>query len=263
MPRGKAKDREFFGSWVDGSGKRHRLKKETANPATIEDLEFICKVLNGEAGSKETSLKLTQLVTEWQKSGERQNSEPNLAKMMMKPANLTLWQTLTRSCNATWTITETGGAYIHLEPGIALPKFGHSRTRAEEQEATAVILFYLLTLGPWEKLGGPCPRCGKYFIKKRANHKIYCGRRCGSLASAKVSTRKKLDKEREDKVGRARKLIQEWNKLKRRPCKSWKQWVHGKDQTITPKWLTRATNPDSEIGYGLQPPKEEGRNAKG
>ena len=255
MPRGKVKNREFFGSWVDGSGKRHILKKETANPATIENLEFICKVLNREAGSMETFRKLTQLVTEWQASG------PNLAKMMT--ANLPLWNTLTRSCNATWTITETGGAYVDLQPGIALPKFGHSRTRVEQQEAQAVILFYLLTLGPWEKLGGPCPRCGKYFIKKRANHKIYCGRGCGSLASAKVSTRKKLDKEREHKVERARKLIQKWDELKRRPGKSWKQWVHGKDQTITPKWLTRATNPDSDIGYGLQPPVKEGRNAKG
>jgi ribosomal protein S27AE len=253
MTRGKVKDREFFGSWVDGSGKRHRLKKETANPATIENLEFICKVLNRETGSKELSLKLTKLVTEWQKSG------PNLAKMMT--ANLPLWNTLTRSCNATWTITETGGAYVDLQPGIALPKFGHSRTRVEEREATAVMLFYKLTVGPWEKLGGPCPRCGKYFIKKRANHKIYCGRKCGSLVSAEVSTRKKLNEDRAKKVLRAGALIQEWDALKRHPTIDWKRWVHHADETITPKWLTRAVNP--KHGYGLQPPKEEGRNAKG
>lgn len=255
MPRGKVKDREFFGSWVDGSGKRHRLKKETANPATIENLEFICKVLNRETESKELSLKLTQLVTEWQASG------PNLAKMMT--ANLPLWKTLTRSCNATWTITETGGAYVDLQPGIALPKFGHSRTRDEEQEAQAVILFYLLTLGPWETLGGPCPRCGKYFIKKRANHRIYCGRGCASLASAKVSTRKKLDEEREDKVERAREAIQEWDALKSRPAIDWKQWVHKREPDITPKWLTRAVNPNLKDyeKYQLEPPKKEGRHA--
>lgn len=255
MPRGKVKNREFFGSWVDGSGKRHRLKKETANPATIENLEFICKVLNREAGSKETFLKLTQLVTEWQASG------PNLAKMMA--ANLPLWHTLASSCHATWTITKTGGAYVNLVPGIAPPKFGHSPTRAEEKEAQAVILFYLLTLGPWEKLGGPCQRCGKYFIKKRANHNFYCGRGCASLASAKVSTRKKLDKEREHKVERARAAIQEWDALKRHPAIGWKQWVHKRVPGITSKWLTRAVNPNLKgyEKYQLEPPKKEGRHA--
>ncbi len=251
MPRGKVKDREFFGSWVDDSGQRHRLKLLTANPATIEDLEFICAVLNKTQGAEETSRKLTQLVTEWQESG------PNLAKMMA--ANLPLWHTLANSCHAAWTITKTGGAYIHLEPGIALPKYGHSRTRAEEKEAQAVILFYLLTLGPWEKLGGPCPRCGKYFIKKRANHKIYCGRRCGSLASAKVSTRKKLNEDIAGKVLRARTEIQEWDVLKRHPAIDWKQWVHKREPDISPKWLTRAVNNYEK--YKLGPPKKEGHHA--
>jgi len=251
MLRGKVKDREFFGSWVDDSGKRHRLKLQTANPATIDDLEFICAVLNKTEEAEGTSHKLAQLVTEWQKSG------PNLAKMM--PANLQLWRTLANSCHATWTITETGGAYVNLEHGSAPPKSGHSRTSAEEKEAKAVMLFYLLTLGPWEKLGGPCPRCGKYFIKKRTNHNIYCGRRCGSLASAKVSTRKKLDEDLAGKVLRARTAIQEWDALKRHPAIDWKQWVHKRKPDITPKWLTRAVN-DYEK-YKLGPPKKEGRHA--
>jgi hypothetical protein len=236
MPRGKVKDREFFGTWFDDKFQSHRFKLQTANPATITDLEFICKVLNGEAASKETSLKLAKLVTEWQESG------PNLVKMMMKPANLKLWNTLINSCHATWTITETGGAYINHTPGIALRKFGHSRTRDEEQEAQAVILFYSLTIGPWEKLGGPCPRCRVYFIKKRANHKIYCGRKCGSLASAKKATRERLDKEHKHKLEQAQAAIQEWNALKRRPAMSWKQWVITKEPDITSKFLTRAVN---------------------
>lgn len=251
MQRRKVKDREFFGTWVDASGKRQSLKLETANPATIEDLEFICAVLNKTKGAEETSDALAKLVTEWQKSG------PNLAKMMA--ANLPLWRTLAGSCNATWTITKTGGASIHLAPGIALPKFGHGSTRAEKTEAEAVILFYLLTLGPWEKLGGPCPRCKKYFIKKRANHKIYCGRRCGSLASAAVSTRRKLDEDRANKIERARKAIQEWDDLKSRPAIEWKRWVHKREPDITSKWLTRAVN-DYEK-YKLEPPKKEGRHA--
>ncbi|MHB1953180.1 MAG: hypothetical protein ACYCOU_05480 [Sulfobacillus sp.] len=200
-------------------------------------MEFICAVLNRTEGAEETSNKLAQLVTEWQESG------PNLAKMMAKPANVPLWRTLAKSCNATWTITKTGGASIHLEPGIALPEFGHSRTRTEEKEAKAKILFYKLTLGPWEKLGGPCPRCGKYFIRKRANHKSYCGRRCGSLASAEASTRKKLNEDRAKLLGLAVKFWPQWTERKH-PIRA--LWIaekvnakRGTERHITQKWISR------------------------
>ena len=69
----------------------------------------------------------------------------------------------------------------------------------------------------------------------------------------------RLTEERKDKLLRASRLIREWDALKIRPSIGWKQWVHSADRTISPKWLTRAANPNPKIGYGLKLPKKRSR----
>ena len=132
-------------------------------------------------------------------------------------------------------------------------------TRGELIKDEARLMFVSFLLNPLrDKLSiRPCARCDKYFIKKRSNQNVYCGRRCGSITSADKANRAKLKKERGDKKDRAKKLIEKWDALKRRPDMSWKQWIHNADMTITPKWLTIAVK-----NYRLQSPMKEGRNAK-
>ncbi len=72
---------------------------------------------------------------------------------------------------------------------------------------------------------GPCARCDRYYPKKRANQKVYCGRRCGSLATAATCTRERLAEERRLNLARAQEMIARWDALKRRPATSWKVWV--------------------------------------
>jgi hypothetical protein len=250
-------------------------------------LEFICNVMNdpkepalqpnpgANSGSPARSgltvttpgYHLVRLVTEWQESGR------NLQKMVA--ANEPLRKAFVETWETRWLPTKTGGAKIAFFPrpqpcvlrlfdertsGTALTETERKESLEAVARAIALLLFYVLTLGPWEKLGGPCPRCGKYFIKKRPNHKIYCSRRCGSNVSAKKATRERLDKDRIDKVLRAGAAIRRWDVLKNPPTIGWKQWVHKREPDITSKWLTRAVN-DYEK-YQLEPPKKEGCHAK-
>jgi hypothetical protein len=63
---------------------------------------------------------------------------------------------------------------------------------------------------------------------------VYCSRRCGSLASAKKSTRERLNQEHKQNIERARKAIREWT-----PSDGdWKEFV-SKRTGLTVKWVSR------------------------
>ncbi len=111
------------------------------------------------------------------------------------------------------------------------------RTAREE----ALRFFLILITNPnWEKVAGPCARCGKYFIKKRASQKVYCSRQCGNTATATAKTREQRQQEHADKLSRAARAAQKWAIA--RTKLDWKPWVSRKEPDITPKFLTRAVN---------------------
>jgi hypothetical protein len=233
--------------------------------SSIEDLERVCAVLNKKEQPEVRPL-LLGLVTAWERSGR------NLLKMM-KVAALdslkegkdpaeefrTLYGKLMGSWELAWVPMESGGAYIWLVPFGRRLASGRIWLTPEDK---AFQLFYLLTLGPhglWEKFcDSPCARCGKYFIKKRSNHKVYCGRYCAHIATAKKSTRERLDREHKKNVTSVQAAIEKWDALKRRPVSGWKEWVSKKVPGITPKFLTRAVNKRELI-----PPSEGVTHATG
>lgn len=102
-------------------------------------------------------------------------------------------------------------------------------------------------------LGGPCERCKQYYRKKRKNQKRFCGRRCAHLASATNANRERLDRERRDKLMRARKQLEKWQTMKRTPNVGWKHWIAGHEPDLTVSFLTRAVKRED-----LVPPKTEG-----
>lgn len=111
--------------------------------------------------------------------------------------------------------------------------------------AFTVSMFGELVTNPLcEKLGGPCARCGDYYIKKTARQNTYCSLRCGRASTAAYATKKRLQDERSRKLAVASDLKQKW--ITTRTKEDWKQWVskqpRGKRMEITPKFLTRAVN---------------------
>jgi hypothetical protein len=91
-----------------------------------------------------------------------------------------------------------------------------------------------------DKLAGPCPRCGRYFLRKTVKQKVYCSRNCGSLASARASTLKRRNDEHAQKLLRASEAAAMWNPQNTR--RGWKEFVSSKHPDMTPKFLTRAVN---------------------
>jgi hypothetical protein len=114
------------------------------------------------------------------------------------------------------------------------------------------LLFHVGTLNPeWEKLAGPCARCGRYYLKKRASQKVYCSRRCGNAATAVARTSKRIEAERNDKLRRVKTAIREWRSAKTQ--QDWKHWVATR-AGVDLRFLTRAVNKGD-----LVPPTTKGR----
>src|ERR1700722_1628694 len=114
-------------------------------------------------------------------------------------------------------VSDTGkGAYFDNDELVSLdpnPRAPH---------ASVVRLFALLILNPLcQKLGGPCARCGLYYIKKRASQKVYCSAHCGNAATAARRMGEKWADQSQKKLRRAQQAVQRWQRTK--TAEPWKE----------------------------------------
>lgn len=188
-----------------------------------EDLQSICYLLNSQE-PQELCSELRSLVKAWQKSG------PNLVKLLKGDGVLAdrVQHGRTLLCP-----TRTGKGHL-----LWLPAPRDFNPLSWKHQALAHFMD-LIVNPQWHKLGGPCERCGKYYVKKTARQKAYCSRRCGSVNTAMASTRRKREEQRADKMRRAQAAADNWAKVRTR--QPWKRWVSMQTK-ITVKWLTRAVN---------------------
>ena len=175
----------------------------------------------------------------------------NLKKMMDGDPELA--NTVAAVCVTRWMPSRTGRAYLMLQPSwehIRLPSEPGEMVTAQP-ERMAALFFHVGTLNPeWDKLAGPCARCGNYYIKKRASQKVYCSRRCGNATTALARTSERIKAERADKIVRAKAAIKEWKAAKSQ--QGWKQWV-SESTAIDLRFLTRNF---TETGV-VKPTKQE------
>jgi hypothetical protein len=249
----------FFPKVDPGSGKRWALEDQDRAA-----LNGICAVLNAEAEThRELRSHLRAWVGAWQASG------PNLKKLF---ESLPVLQrtALSVAMRAYWIPTDGAKAMLRLAPdwdelrelgfgdevqvgpeGKQIPFRVHDPNPAKmTPEGGAMALFHLLTINPGcGKIAGPCPRCDRYYIKKRASQKVYCSRRCGNAATAVVRTRERIASERREKLARAKAALKKWERATTR--QDWKEWV-AKKTGIDPRFLTRAKNKGD-----LVPPTKE------
>jgi len=188
-----------------------------------EDVEDVCFLLNSEE-PRELCSELQKLVNAWQKSG------PNLAKMLRDDGAL---ESRVKHGRTLLAPTRTGKGHLLWLPNP--PNFDPSSWKD-----IALTHFMDLIVNPqWHKLGGPCERCGKYYVKKTARQKKYCSRGCGSKRTATDATRQRREVEHAEKLSRAQEATDRWPRVRTRF--SWKEWVSAQT-SITVKWLTRAVN---------------------
>jgi hypothetical protein len=228
-------------------------KRWTFADAGKAALNEICDSLNSEI-HRELKDRLREWVERWKASG------PNLKKLLESLHDPHEGMALVFAMRTFWSPTNQARAELYLVPDyptlvdvLGEPRvwiIGPNDKRVLTPEAEALTLFHLLTVLPGcEKVAGPCQRCGRYYIKKRASQKVYCSRKCGNAATAIARTSERIANERRDKLDRAKKALKEWKSGGDRT--DWKHWVAQKTG-IDSRFLTRAVNKGD-----LVQPKEE------
>jgi hypothetical protein len=161
----------------------------------------------------------------------------NLKRMMDDDPELE--KVVRKVCTTLWLPSKTRRAALVLqrvdsEILESQPKPGEPQMRPDRY---AALLFHVGTLNPeWDKLAGPCARCGRYYLKKRDSQKVYCSRSCGNAATAVARTRERIKAEHINKIGRTKAAMKEWKRTKTQ--QDWKRWVSQKTG-IDLRFLTR------------------------
>ena len=170
-----------------------------------------------------TQIELYRLVTAWRDSG------PNVSKLFQTESGLVV-----PALNIRAMLMPTGtsqGKLVLLEGG--------RRKGSEKARLTAFDLFLGFLLNPFnQQLGGPCARCGRYFVKKtKRTVSIYCTAKCGNRSTSKLANQKRRLAEREERIATVRRAIRDWQNAKSRV--PWKEWV-SKKTLVSKNWITRA-----------------------
>jgi hypothetical protein len=162
----------------------------------------------------------------------------NLKRMMDGDPELA--KVVTTSCTTLWVPSKTGRAHLVLQPSAeikTLSPMPQPKDAERRAELLAALYFHVGTLNPeWNKLAGPCARCGRYYLKNRASQNVYCSRECGNRATAVTRTRERIKAERDEKMNRAKAAMKEWKRAKTQ--QDWKLWV-SQETGIDLRFLTR------------------------
>jgi hypothetical protein len=198
-------------------------------------------------GRPEVHPKLVQLIQAWQESTEKwralsrtwkasgspEDSIPRPVKIQVPEGCPTLVEMGNR-CRVLLS-PHPGGWSWH--PGVVYASLGKGWTTWD----FACSKFLHLVMDPeCHKFGGPCPYCGKFFVRKTAKEKRYCSKGCAHKAAAKASTQRLRYREHELKVARTREVIEKWSQGSRKM--DWISWVTSNVPEISKTWLTRAIN---------------------
>ena len=189
-------------------------------------LQNICDVVNA-LKDTEHGRELPLLIERWQKAS-------SLKEMLSGDGPL--WHEVSIAWMPGFEVKDVGKS-ASFDTDILISKNPRPQTPRE----AAVRLFALLVLNPLcEKLGGPCSRCGQYYIKKRASQKVYCSARCGNAATAAKRMSMKWTDHHQKKLQRAQQAVREWQQIK--SAEPWKEWIERRYPEISRKFLTRAVN---------------------
>ena len=124
-------------------------------------------------------------------------------------------------------LLEAHMARIRGRDGPSLP--------SPEAERRNTVLFWFAELISYERcdlLGGPCGRCGKFYVKNTVRQKVYCSRKCGHDATSATVK----DENHKAKLDRAQKAI---DRLPKSARQNWKKQIENQEADITSSWLTR------------------------
>jgi hypothetical protein len=166
---------------------------------------------------------LRALVQAWLKSG------PNVAKLL--DANPALSHALTKE-SALFVPTKGYTARLaFLKP----PEYHHDARPLDI--AFGLFRDFLLNVEN-NRLGGPCKKCGNYYVRTTERKTVYCSKLCSHRFTSRQANRIKRGREHKKQLKLVKRSIRLWRTAK--TTKSWKEWITGEQLTIKKMWLTLA-----------------------
>lgn len=220
-------------------------------PATknfLFSLEDLVKKLNNPRGRswKAVHPKLVQLIRAWQQSTEIWRSSDRAWKVsgivkasFPQPENIKIpegcptIQEMQENCQVLLGANPRGGQWHSMV--VYSPK------RRWTVWDHACFMFIPLVLNPeCHRFRGPCPNCGRFFIRRTEREKRYCRRECAHKVAAQASTRRRRAREHEKRISEVEKAIEEWGRSRR--SLHWITWVLKKVPDLSKTWITRAIN---------------------
>lgn len=166
--------------------------------------------------------RLLRLVRAWKKSG------PDLFKMQVVLED-----------NAQMHEMEKGWEW-HLAPSHSGGAcWASSPTGSNFRDFAAIQFVRLITNPEWDRLGGPCPKCDFWYVKKTRRQSTYCSRKCAGNATK--TKQRRLQHSRD--LDRVQKAIKNY---RTRPARfknlDWMEYVCRAEDGITKNWLTMEVN---------------------
>ncbi len=188
----------------------------------IDAVENIVAGLNeAEPIYREGQRFLRELVMKWNNYGRNLNTmfkeEPALAAIISRE-----WKVFLAPTN-------DGGACMCISPSAHQPRV---------HLALYLFMNFLIHRG-WRRLGGPCSRCHRYYVKKTVRQTVYCSRKCAKDATAAAASSRRLENQKAADLRSARAAIERWERGSRR--QHWKRFVAGQCR-LSLHFLTRAVN---------------------
>jgi hypothetical protein len=191
-------------------------------------LQSLCEAVNvpsrwlPEAGVR----RFKDWVAAWRKA-------PSLKAMV---DDLTLGLALDNYIHADYMPSTTSRrAELKIRAGRPWQKNGRPRP----DEVTLALFAQLITNPQCEMFGGPCRKCGKYFVK-RVHRQTHCRRNCNSALSSRKATKARNKKIHDQLMIFVRTAKHEYERLSRRPDMVWQVWVAEKATALMRKHaLTR------------------------
>lgn len=221
------------------------------NRSLEELVEFLNGTIDtGQPLAEDARHHLAALITAWHNTSssplnalEREGGArlPPLLKMV-PPKGAPTWRDVEKSLRAHFT-PGAGGIDFHVVYGPG---------RAWTSWDFAWDLFIKLLHGKAiQRLGGPCRKCGIYYVRKTAKPSVYCSRQCASRSTAAKRTTEVRKHQHAEKLKLAAQGILAWQAhvRKGRTAADWKHFVANvfrpQSSTLTPitvRFLSRAVN---------------------
>lgn len=132
------------------------------------------------------------------------------------------WQVFLSGMPASTRRAFARGTYYLPEDSQELVLVPMPSPHPDATPAQHIFLQFVLHHESW-RLGGPCPKCGRFYLRKKAHEQVYCSTRCNVRDKAQAAMQKKRHAAHAAELQKVQKAIMLWQEKKKQG--DWRAWV--------------------------------------